>query len=182
MAATRTVLLLVGPKGSGKTFIGTLLSERLGVPFLRVEPIFLASQRSSSLQGVARDAEGFDQVLVEVERRLASDQTLALESTGASEAFRPFLAALREQARVVLVAVRAPLERCQERVRTRDPGGHIDVSDHRVLEINRIAAQLQLDWDLVLDNSGPAPAAVILEAVRPLLVGPPHHRGGHLVQ
>src|ERR1035437_2513108 len=37
-----TLLILVGPKGSGKTHIGTVIARHLGVRFLRVEPIFLA--------------------------------------------------------------------------------------------------------------------------------------------
>jgi hypothetical protein len=47
MAASRSVLVLVGPKGSGKTYVGTLTNKELGVPFLRVEPIFLENLRKS---------------------------------------------------------------------------------------------------------------------------------------
>lgn len=35
------LLLLVGLKGAGKTFAGTLLEKHLNVKFLRIEPIFL---------------------------------------------------------------------------------------------------------------------------------------------
>jgi shikimate kinase len=35
----KIVYLLIGPKGSGKSFIGTLMDERLGIRFIRVENI-----------------------------------------------------------------------------------------------------------------------------------------------
>jgi len=169
MDAPRVVVLLVGPKGSGKTFVGALVSERLGLAFLRVEPIFLAHQAASRLAGAARDAEGYARVLAEVERRLAGAPGLLLESTGASEVFPAFLEALRARHPVRLVAVRASPAVCLERVRTRDAADHIPVSDERAAEINRRAAAVRLPWDLELDNGGPAPAEVIVEAFRRLL-------------
>lgn len=51
------IFVLVGPKGSGKSHIGDLISRKLGIPFLRVEPIFLENIRTSKLQGKARDDE-----------------------------------------------------------------------------------------------------------------------------
>lgn len=53
--------------------------------------------------------------------------------------------------------------------RTRDPKDHIAVSDDDVVAINRRAVEVRLDWDLEIDNGGPAPAAVILAAIRSLL-------------
>lgn len=169
MAVAPTVLLLVGPKGSGKTFIGSLICKHLGVPFFRAEPIFLENLRSSRLRGAARDAEGFEKVFAEVERWLVNTPRVALESTGASDAFPPFLDALRSKYQVLLVSIQAPPETCLERVRTRDPKDHIAVSDDNVVAINRRAAKVRLDWDLEIDNGGPAPAAVILAAMRRLL-------------
>lgn len=169
MAATATVLLLVGPKGSGKSFIGSLIAERLGVPFLRAEPIFLENLGGSRLTGPARDEEGFAKVYAEVTRRLVESPRVALESTGASDAFFPFLSALRARYRVLLVSVRAPAEVCLERVRTRNPAAHLSVSDDNVVAINGRAAQVRLAWDLEIDNGGPASPEAIVTAVRGLL-------------
>ena len=38
----KRVLVLVGPKGAGKSTIGAVIERELGVPFVRVEPVFLA--------------------------------------------------------------------------------------------------------------------------------------------
>jgi adenylate kinase family enzyme len=51
MLRPKTVIILVGPKGSGKSFVGTLISKELGIPFVRVEPIYLANMRSSRATG-----------------------------------------------------------------------------------------------------------------------------------
>jgi shikimate kinase len=169
MAASRVVLVLVGPKGSGKTYIGTLLGKELGIRFLRVEPIFLETTRGSQLTGTALDAEGYARILAEVDSALSRERRVAIESTGASEAFPAFLQALRSRYAVKLVAVRAPLDRCLERVRSRDQSVHIAVSDERVTEINARAGEVRLAWDLEIDNGGPASAEAILAQVRPLL-------------
>uniref|UniRef100_A0ACD5GZ82 Uncharacterized protein n=1 Tax=Desertifilum tharense IPPAS B-1220 TaxID=1781255 RepID=A0ACD5GZ82_9CYAN len=36
-----TLLLLVGLKGSGKTWIGSVLEKHLAIQFLKIEPLFL---------------------------------------------------------------------------------------------------------------------------------------------
>jgi len=164
----KTVLVLVGPKGSGKTHIGALLQRRTGTRFLRVEPLFLEAMQE--LPGAGAEARGFKRVEAAVEAEEAD--TVALESTGASGHFEAMLGRLRSRHRVLLVAVRAPAETCLERVRTRDSKDHVAVSDHHVEEINRRAAQVSLAWDLVIDNGGPAPEDSIAEALRELLDRP----------
>lgn len=152
----KTVFILVGPKGTGKSFIGDLLNRKLGVHFLRVEPIFIENMKTSKLTGKARDEEGFLKVLAEIDSLLSQKDTITIESTGASGFFPSFLDSLRKKYSVRLIAVRTPLNRCLERVKTRDQSIHIPVSDDRVNEINAIASRVQLPWDLEIDNSGPA--------------------------
>lgn len=176
MAASRSVLVLVGPKGSGKTYVGALIDKELGVRFLRVEPIFLENMHCSQLTGTALDEEGYSKVLGEIDSVLSRESRLVIESTGASEAFPAFLQALRSRYEVTLVSIRAPLERCLERVRSRDQTMHIPVSDDRVAEINARAAMVRLPWDLEIDNGGPASAEVILDQIRRLLSLPPPPR------
>lgn len=166
------VLVLLGPKGSGKTYVGTLVERELGIRFLRVEPIFLEHQRTSPLTGAARDAEGYAKVLAAVGGVLEREPRVSIESTGASPAFMPFLEQLRSRAEVAVVAIRAPLDRCAERVRTRDQTLHIPVSDDQVAAVNARAVQVRVPLDLDLDNGGPALDEVILRAIRELLSRP----------
>ncbi len=108
-------------------------------------------------------------VLAEIDSVLSREPGIIIESTGASDAFPAFLHALRSRYEVMLVSIRTPLERCLERVRSRDQTAHIPVSDDRVAEINERAAVVRLPWDLEIDNSGPASSNVILDHVRRLL-------------
>ncbi len=36
----KTVIILFGPKGVGKTHLGAVMERPMNVPFLRVEPLF----------------------------------------------------------------------------------------------------------------------------------------------
>ena len=169
MQGPKRVIILVGPKGSGKSFIGSLIDKELGIPFLRVEPIFLANMRRSRATGDALDAEGYHQVAAAIDRALTGEKCLVIESTGAADAFSDFFLALRARYEVLLVSIKAPPDICLERVHSRDQSTHIAVSDDRVSEINQRAVQVRLPWNLEIDNSGPAEPKAILDEIRGLL-------------
>lgn len=148
------LLLLVGLKGAGKTFVGDVLERSLAVKFLRIEPLFLELMRQEpELQGIALEQRGFQLVLDEVDAIAQTHPLVCMESTGAAYTFVKWLAALRQGYRVSLIYVHAPLETCIERVKNRDASAHIPVSDHRLREINAVAQLVELPWDLELDNS-----------------------------
>ena len=136
-----TLLILVGPKGSGKTHIGTVIERHLGVRFLRVEPIFLAYDNGPGAVAEVRRQIGL---------ALAAGDTVAIESTGAAPDYIRSLQMCYE--RVRLACVRATAPTCFKRFRERDTAAQIPVSDDRFHEINERAAQADLDWDCVLDN------------------------------
>lgn len=69
-----TLVVLVGPKGSGKTHIGTVLEARLGGRFIRVEPVFKALNNRP---------EAFVEVEREIRAALAEVPVVAVEPTGA---------------------------------------------------------------------------------------------------
>jgi shikimate kinase len=160
--ARATLILLVGPKGAGKTFIGSLLEADLGVAFLRVEPIFLAVQRKHP-EGVEDSYRGYAEVEATLRQLAADHHVMCIETTGASRVFNDFLAALRRQYRVILVSITAPAQVCANRVRARDQDSHIPVSDERLDEINRRARTITLAWDLELENDPPLPQRVIVD-------------------
>ena len=111
-AGDKTVYVLIGPKGAGKSTLGRLLEERRGVRFLDVEAIFLA--------------------LPEAEERVAATGgDCSLELTGASPFTEGLLDRLRAGYRTRVVRVAAPLDECQRRVRSR-AGSHLPASDELV--------------------------------------------------
>lgn len=171
------LVLLVGLKGSGKTFTGGVLEKHLDIHFLRIEPIFLELlQQEPDLTGIPLEQRGFQIVLAKLDELAQSNPTLCIESTGAAHTFPELLAALQQGFRVYLVHVKAPLETCLERVMSRDASAHIPVSDHRLREINQRALQVNLPWDLEIDNSEFQDGIMIAESVKRLLQPQPDQR------
>lgn len=147
-----TIYLLIGPKGSGKTFIGSLLEERLGIRFLRVEDIALRVKGNRTHQDASYVSEVFAAIEAEVRRELSRSNELCFESSGLSEPFDRMLRNLQQGFRVHLLRIRANSERCLERVRTRDSRLHVAVSDDHVAQINAMVEQKQLPWTATIDN------------------------------
>lgn len=165
-----TLLLLVGLKGTGKTFIGGVLEKSLDVKFLRIEPIFLeVMQQEPTLTGILLEQRGFQIVLHTLDQLAQQHSVLCIESTGTARTFSELLAALRQGYQVLLVRVQTPLDTCLERVSTRDASAHIPVSDQWLREINEIALQVELPWDLQIDNSEFQEESMIVQAVEALL-------------
>jgi len=143
----KTVILLVGLKGSGKTYIGSLLSRQTDIRFLRVEPIWLALKEGED--GWAKVADAVDEVLAEYDR-------VAIESLGGSEGFERLRTALARRYRVQYVRIRTAPDTCLRRVQSRSTVDHLPVSDDKVAEYNEAALRVELPWDAEIDNEGPA--------------------------
>jgi|WetSurMetagenome_2_1015567.scaffolds.fasta_scaffold1085828_1 shikimate kinase len=149
----KIINILIGPKGSGKTFIGLLLQEKLNVPFLRTESLFLQikSERNYLDTGYIRD--GFALVEKEIRNILAASDEVIIESTGAAPQFDEMLGNLRKQFHVRLIKISADLDKCLERVKIRDKSIHIDVSDDNITMINKLSVSKQFHFDFEIDNN-----------------------------
>ena len=163
------VLVLVGPKGAGKSTIGHILATDLGLHFLRVEPIFLDVRARLGASHSEFEAAGFQAVLSALREALGQHDIVCFETTGASAYVSWLLEALRQEARVLLVRILAAPDQCLTRIRARDPSIHIPVSDDQVERINTIAQTVVLPWTAELDNHGPLDRTLIVSTVRSLL-------------
>lgn len=165
----KQVVILVGPKGAGKSTIGHFLATELGIHFLRVEPLFLALLDEMEASNPAFERRGFESVFEALSEALAQYDVVCFESTGASALLGPMLDRLGHGARVIPIKVSAPPALCLERVHTRDASIHIPVSDDRVERINAMAFGVKLSWAAEIDNGGDFPASFIKRTVRALL-------------
>jgi shikimate kinase len=165
----KTVYIIVGPKGSGKTHVGTMLDRELGLRFLSVEPLVLKNLNVSSLTGDDLEREGFLLEEQAIDTMLMSHDAVSFEATGSSRFFPETLERLREKYTVRLIRLRCPLDTCAARVAHRDPTNHIPVSDERLRDINHRANAVELDWDLEIDNAAPASDESIIAQFRALL-------------
>ncbi|MBG1243970.1 hypothetical protein [Nostoc sp. NZL] len=76
------LFILVGPKGAGKTHIGTLVNAQMAIKFFPVEPIWI-----DYLNNGAKDRDGWDIVEEEINRVFESNDRVMIESLGAGEGF-----------------------------------------------------------------------------------------------
>lgn len=165
-----TVILLVGLKGAGKTTIGDSLARRLGITFLRVEPIYLAvMQANPDLSAAELEPVGFGAILDAIAQRAHSSPVMCIETTGTAGYFPEFLRRLRAGYHLHLIRVVASEEECLARVQRRDLKDHIPVSDERVREINRVASTVSLAWDMEVENSGEEGVDMAVAAVAEML-------------
>jgi shikimate kinase len=142
-----TLYILIGPKGSGKTYIGSRLEQLAGIKFLRVELLWLQ---------LAESEDGWEKVEQTIDELFLQHDKVLIESLGAGEGFNRMYASLKGKYQVKLIKVETDLEECLRRVQSREKINHIPVSDEKVREYNRIAARVKYAWDAVIDNNGPA--------------------------
>ena len=157
MAKQKTLFMLIGPKGSGKTHIGTLIDQYTDVAFLRVEPIWLSLKPNEN---------GWEKVEATIDTMFQECNKVMIESLGAGEEFSRFYASLTGKYSVKMIRVYANLETCFTRVKTRNQIEHIAVSDEKVVEFNKIAAGVTYDWTLEINNNDPTSDRDIINAIQ----------------
>ena len=157
MPAQNNLFMLFGPKGSGKTHIGTIVSQYTDIVFLRVEPIWL---------GLKPDEDGWEKVEAVIDAMFQKHDKVMIESLGVGEGFTKFHASLAEKYSIKLIRVYADLETCFTRVKTRNKAEHIAVSDDKVTEFNKIATTVTYDWDLEINNNEFAVDEDIIRAIQ----------------
>ena len=147
---SKTLFILIGPKGSGKTHIGTLVQQELGIVFIRIEDLWVKLKEERFSNEYLR--KGFSQVEKEINNKFKETNTLIVESTAASTEFHNLLSRLKANYEVKLIQIIAPLDLCLERIKKRDQSIHIAVSEAQIEEINRISSSADLPFDLTIKN------------------------------
>ena len=165
----KSVLVLVGPKGAGKSTIGHVLASDLGLHFLRVEPIFLEVRARLGATHPRVEPVAFQAVLRSLRESPARYDSVCLETTGASVHVPCLLSELRQEARVLLVRVLAAPDQCLARLRSRDASIHIPVSDDQAQRIDALAEAVSLPWTVELDNRDPLDRPFVVATVRDIL-------------
>ena len=157
MPDQKTLFMLIGPKGSGKTHIGTLVNQHTDIVFLRVEPIWL---------GLKPNEDRWKKVEAVIDAMFQKHHKVMIESLGIGKGFGKFHASLAEKYSIKMIRVYADLKTCFARIKTRNNVEHIPVSDDRVTEFNQLASAVTYDWDLEINNDSPASDKDILNAIK----------------
>jgi len=148
------LILLVGPKGSGKSHVGRLLESRLGVRFFHVEPLWLAYHDECARTGRdGRIAEGVRRIHPAIAEALETHRHVSVETTGASAEILDDLLSFRASHPVLLARLRAPLPVCLARIAARDPSHQIAMDEAGIRRVHELSDALDLDFDIVLDTA-----------------------------
>jgi shikimate kinase len=156
---TKTLYMLIGPKGSGKTYIGTVVATHTDIHFISVEPVWLTLQPGE---------DGWQKVEQVIEDAFTMRDKVMIESLGSGEGFQQFHQRLVQKYPVVMIRIHADANTCLTRVQHRDSANHIPIPLEKVADYNRIAANVRYDWALELNNEIPLSEAEIIDAIRML--------------
>ncbi|MFN7959666.1 MAG: AAA family ATPase [Thermoanaerobaculia bacterium] len=147
------LVVLVGPKGSGKSHIGRILERRLGVLFFHVEPLWMAYHAECAAAGRSPDvAGGIRRVHPGIRDALERNGTICVETTGASAELLDDLLSLAPPGQTLVVRLNAPLELCLERIARRDPTHQIPLSLEGIRKVYELAMAAPVSADLTLEN------------------------------
>ena len=152
----KNVYILVGPKGSGKSYIGRILEKHYGIEFLRVEQLLIEHIRENGLPDGPLSKDGFDVEEEAIRGILERENAVISEVTGSSIYLQDFLTNLGNLYDLKLIHIVCPLDVCVSRVQRRAAKDHFEVADDALRRINEKSAKIQLNWDLEIDNSGAA--------------------------
>jgi shikimate kinase len=141
----KILYFLIGPKGSGKTHIGTYVHENTNIHFLRIEPIWVSLKENEN---------GWQKVIEAIHQCFLENEKVMIENLGAGEDFNNFFSELKSHYQIRIIKVKTDISICFKRVKERNNKNHIPVSDDKVKEYNRIASKVTLNWDLIVDNNG----------------------------
>ncbi len=155
----KTLYTLIGPKGSGKTYIGSLLEKELHIPFLNVETeVWLTIKPNDMSEEYF--AKGFSIIEEKVHEQFLHTDQLLIDSIGTHPYFLRFLSHIQSQYRTKFIRVIAPIDRCIERIHKRDESLHVPMSDDEIIKINT-QTPLITDYDLEINNTSLTDEAII---------------------
>lgn len=154
------IIVLIGPKGAGKSYIGRLIERIYGYFFLHTELIFLeVKKRNLPFENYV--ATGYQLVQEAVEALVQQKHCVVFETIGVADACLALLAYLKKKYTVVFIQVHVSSHVALERVFSRDQTHQIQLERAIVAHMNEQSLQMKLDYDLILENERATDAQLI---------------------
>lgn len=138
---SKKIILLIGQKGSGKSFIGKIIEEKFGIKFIRVEDWVKQIKKDRSIDDKSYLKEVFEVIETGVREHLQHVDYIVFESTGITTYFDQMLESLKNDYQVVTIGIKADSKICLDRIRQRDQTIHITISDEQISKINESVRQ-----------------------------------------
>lgn len=163
---SKIIYLLIGQKGSGKSFIGTLMEKEFGIKFIRVEDWAKKIKKDRNVDNEAYLKQVFEEIESGIRDSLTDKDKIVFESTGLTEYFDIMLESLRRDFQVTTIGIYADSTTCLERVKSRDQNIHINVSDDQVLMINNQVRERNFETDFLIINEHKSEKELINEIAK----------------
>lgn len=164
----KTLFVLLGPKGAGKSYISRLMEKEWAIKFLRVEDIWLELEKENvSLE--EKTSLGRKKIKQEIKKLFLTHNAISIESTGTSDNFEDFLGELQQRCEVCIIKVLAPTSLCLERIAQRNTQNHVAYNLEELLEKDAMARDLEFGSKIIVNNSEDGEKN-ILKALRKLFL------------
>lgn len=148
----KTVYLLIGPKGSGKSYIGNLIENELGVKFLNVEEFFIDLLENPDKLDEKENTKVWKKIEEKIEEELKEIDQISLESIGVFDSFKNFLEKIKFKYQVKLIKIETPLGLCYQRINERNKNNQVKLSRDSVEKMNNLFLKEKYNYDLVVKN------------------------------
>ena len=153
MKGKKNIFILIGPKGSGKSFIGDLFDKYFQVHFVKVENWAREIKKDRDPEDANYIGKYFEIIEKGIRDHMNHYDQIVFESTGITPYFDTMYNRLKSIYHIILIKIEADPQLCLKRVRTRDQSIHIDVSDDLVKKINQEMAPKNILCEYFIENS-----------------------------
>jgi dephospho-CoA kinase len=153
MKRKKNIFILIGPKGCGKSFIADLFDKYFQVHFVRAENWAREIIKDRDPEDENYIGEYFEIIEKVIRNHMNHYDEVVFESTGITPYFDALYNQLKSIYHIILIKIEADPQLCLARVRTRDQGIHIDVSDDLVKKINQEVARKNILCEFYIENS-----------------------------
>ncbi|MEN8117332.1 MAG: hypothetical protein ABFS16_10155 [Bacteroidota bacterium] len=148
----KEIFLLIGQKGSGKSFVGKIIEKEFGIKFIRVESWIKNIKKGRDVYDEKYIKHSLEMIENGIRQEINKTDKLVFESTGITKYFDRMLESLKEDFRVTTIGIHADSKICLNRVKTRDKTIHINISDNQVITINAKVREKDFTSDFHIDN------------------------------
>ncbi len=163
------LVILVGPKGSGKSHIGKEIETLFQIRFVRIESVWQAlKERRADFLSSDYIREG-RQLTLDLIRDHLKKSHVCIEASGVSDDWDEYVLNLKSLAEIIFVKVVCGLEECKRRALNRDQSLQVQISDGLFDDINGKAAGIALNWAAIINNEPFIGKGELNSVMRPVL-------------
>lgn len=165
----KKIFLLIGQKGSGKSYIGSIMEAKFGIDFIHVEDWAKKVKKKRSMDDQGYLKQVFETIEDGIRARMNISDTIVFESTGLTDYFDQMISSLKKDFKLVTIGIQASPEICLERVFLRDSTIHIEFSETQVGFINDKVRERNFKTDFIITNQSKSESELIEELKSVLL-------------